>query len=71
VSHKKPRGASLHTLVVHEVDGQFCQYAGAGMHPVAVYDRERSVLEAARHVGLMLKDETVRVIFVIPTVPSL
>jgi xanthine/CO dehydrogenase XdhC/CoxF family maturation factor len=65
-AHPKPKGASLHTIVVYEEDGEFVQYAGAGRKPVAVYDRERAVLESARRIGLQLHEESIRVVFVIP-----
>jgi len=52
-------------MLVYEQDGMFCQYAGAGKHPVAVYDRERAVLEAARRVGEHLGVQTIRAVFVL------
>jgi hypothetical protein len=63
--HCKPKGASLPTLLVYEQDGVFCQYAGAGRNPVCVYDRERSVLEAARRVASSIGARQIRTIFVI------
>jgi hypothetical protein len=65
--HNKQKGASLHTTLVYEEDGQFCQYAGAGRQPVAVFDRERAVLESARRVGQLTDAESIRVVFIIPT----
>ena len=65
--HNKPKGASLPTLLVYEQDGMFCQYAGAGKSPVCVYDRERSVLEAARRVAASIGARQIRTIFVIET----
>lgn len=53
------------TMLVYEEGDVFCQYAGAGKHPVCVYDRERSVLEAARRVGESIGADSVRVVFVI------
>jgi len=64
--HLKPKQASAHTILVYEEDGQFCQYAGAGKHPVCVYDRERAVLESARRVGESFNADLVRVVFVLP-----
>jgi hypothetical protein len=54
--HNKQKGASLHTTLVYEEDGQFCQYAGAG-----------AVLESARRVGQLTDAESIRVVFIIPT----
>jgi hypothetical protein len=65
-AHSKPKGASLHTIIVYEENGAFVQYAGAGRHPVAVYDRERSVLETARRIGEAIGAETIRVLFIVP-----
>jgi hypothetical protein len=61
----KSVGASLHTLVVYEDGEGFSQYAGTKKLPVAVYDRERSVLEAARRVAVRMHLPTVRVVFII------
>ena len=68
--HLKPKGANLPTLLVYEEDGVFAQYAGAGKLPVAVYDRERAVLDAARRLAVSRKLESIRVVFIVPSEPS-
>lgn len=68
--HNKPKGASLPTLLVYEQDGMFCQYAGAGRNPVCVYDRERTVLEAARRVAEQIGAQTIRAVFVLEVPPQ-
>jgi hypothetical protein len=63
----KGRGAGLPTILVYEEAAGFTQYAGAGNLPVAVYDRERAVLEAARRVARARGYDSIRVVFVIET----
>jgi hypothetical protein len=64
-SRPKAKGASLHTLLVYEEEAQFCQYAGGSKLPVAVYDRERAVLEAGRRVAAAIGAKSVRVVFIL------
>jgi hypothetical protein len=57
--------SGMKTMLVYQDGDDFAVYAGAGSQPVAVYDRERAVLEAARRVGEKLKVEQMRVVFII------
>jgi hypothetical protein len=69
-AHNKPKGASLHTLLVYEDGEVFKQYAGAGKLPVAVFDRERSVLEAARRIAAASGLDSIRVVFIVEPTPN-
>jgi hypothetical protein len=64
--HVKVMGSRLNTLLVYEEEDEYRQYAGAGKHPVCVYDRERAVIEAARRIGQSLGVDKMRVVFIVP-----
>lgn len=68
--HEKPMGASLPTILVYEEAEGFAQYAGAGKLPVCIYDRERSVLEAARRVASSRGLDSIRVVFIVRSEPA-
>lgn len=63
--HEKPKGAHLPTMLVYDNGNGYSQYAGAGRHPVCVYDRERAVIEAARRVAESIGAERIRVVFIV------
>ncbi len=63
--HNKKILASAPTTLVYEEEDYFAQYAGASRFPVAVYDRERAVLEAARARGRAINADSVRVVFIV------
>jgi hypothetical protein len=65
--HNKPKGASLPTFLVYEEAEMYCQYAGASKLPCAVFDRERSVIEAARRVAIFAGKKSIRIVFIIET----
>jgi hypothetical protein len=70
--HIRPKGASLYTLTVYEEDEIFAQYAGGSKIPVAVFDRERAVLAAARAIAIQQKLAGIRVNFILqPTTEKL
>lgn len=53
------------TVTVYEEAETYRQYSGACIHPVAVFERERSVIEAAKRIGESIGATQMRVVFIV------
>lgn len=57
-------------MLVYEQSGGYAQYTGRGREPVAIYDRERAVIESARRLALARGLDQIRVVFIIEQNPE-